>query len=224
LRYCIGQENSGRIVGAVAWTDRKWMQLVYVTRREVGAKSELWRWEGADLVVSFYPIEKQREVEAKRSAGRSTVAKRWGEQGSSAINSATRSADTEVGSWNKEVGIGEEKAATLPKDDASGSAQTPPAADAAQLVSSAEAGESPETAKPTPKPPAKRVLSDSDWLAEIGLDPAFAGIDILREHSKCARWCKENAKQLSRRRFINWLNRCDKPLNGGKTSEFEGRF
>jgi hypothetical protein len=66
LRYCVGQENGGRIAGADAWGDRKWQQLVRVTLREVRAESELWTWNGTDLHVFAYPFEKEQQVRAAR--------------------------------------------------------------------------------------------------------------------------------------------------------------
>ncbi len=99
LRYCCGQENGGMIRECARWGDRKWQQLVRVTRREVGIECGLWKWEGDDLRVNFYPTRRQQEIEAKRKAGRDTVAKRWGKQCSSTDgspnSSAIRSADTE---------------------------------------------------------------------------------------------------------------------------------
>lgn len=57
--------------------------------------------------------------------------------------------------------------------------------------------------------------SDNDlFLSELKADKAYEGIDVEAEHAKMLRWCKENRKQPTRRRFINWLNRADKPLNG----------
>lgn len=53
---------------------------------------------------------------------------------------------------------------------------------------------------------------DLAWLAELRDDPAYKGIDIAREHAKATRWCKENKRQITRRFFINWLNKCDKVL------------
>jgi hypothetical protein len=70
LRYCIGQENGGRIKGALPWTDRKWQQVVRVTGEEVAATCDLWTWDGEDLVVAFYPTEKEVEVRTKRESGR----------------------------------------------------------------------------------------------------------------------------------------------------------
>jgi hypothetical protein len=67
-----------------------------------------------------------------------------------------------------------------------------------------------EPAKPAK--PAK--TTEAEWLAGLAADSAFAGIDVPREHAKAARWCMENGKQLTRRRFVNWLNRADKPMSG----------
>jgi len=55
--------------------------------------------------------------------------------------------------------------------------------------------------------------SDSEWLTSLKADKAYAGLDIEREHARLIRWCHENRKEPTRRRFINWLNRCDKPLS-----------
>lgn len=93
LRYCIGQENKGRIYGAVSWGDRKWQQLVRVTLAEVKAESSLWRWVGDDLEVKLYPIDAERLVQLKRKAAR-----RNGNQGG-------RPKKTNVGSENKPTSV-----------------------------------------------------------------------------------------------------------------------
>lgn len=69
-RFCIGQENGGRIEACRAWKDRKWQQLVRVTKREVETESELWAWDGDDLIVSFYPVDKETEVQTNRLNGK----------------------------------------------------------------------------------------------------------------------------------------------------------
>lgn len=58
----------------------------------------------------------------------------------------------------------------------------------------------------TPEP------SDEEWLRELGESTAYQGIDVPREHGKMVHWCKTTKKQPSRRRFINWLNKCERPL------------
>lgn len=53
--------------------------------------------------------------------------------------------------------------------------------------------------------------SDSEWLAGLSSNPAYQGIDVPREHAKMVTWCQANKKPATRRRFVNWLNRVDRP-------------
>jgi hypothetical protein len=54
------------------------------------------------------------------------------------------------------------------------------------------------------------------WISELKTDPAFKDIDVQREFDKANRWCKENKRQLTRRRFVNWLNRADQRIDAPK--------
>lgn len=69
LRFCIGQENGGRIALAAEWKDRQWQQVVRVTLREVRRPARLWNWTNGDLIVAFYPSEKEAEVRRNRENG-----------------------------------------------------------------------------------------------------------------------------------------------------------
>lgn len=60
----------------------------------------------------------------------------------------------------------------------------------------------------------KSELSDEDWLKELGNNLAYEGINVPLEFARMQAWCAANRKQATRRRFVNWLNRADKPLNG----------
>lgn len=83
---------------------------------------------------------------------------------------------------------------------------------------------SPPTPSPASPPTIKRHSSngsqanavepatDEAWIAELSRSRAYQGIDVLREYSKMEVWCKTAKKQPSRRRFINWLNKCERPL------------
>jgi hypothetical protein len=71
LTYCVDQENGGVIVGGATWKDRQWQQTCGVTAREVRAATKLVRVHGEDIVVMFYPVEKERIVKQKREHGRS---------------------------------------------------------------------------------------------------------------------------------------------------------
>jgi len=53
--------------------------------------------------------------------------------------------------------------------------------------------------------------SESEWLAGLRADPAYRGLDVDREYAKMNAWCREKKRQPTRMRFVNWLNRCDKP-------------
>lgn len=70
MRYCAGQENGGRIVGAHSWNDRKWLKCASLSCAEVDGERTLWTWEGEDLVVEFYPAEQEKILMAKRRGGR----------------------------------------------------------------------------------------------------------------------------------------------------------
>lgn len=65
-RYCIGQENSGVIPDCGKWKDRQWQQLCRVTLREVRREARLFRWEGMNLRVFYYPLEAEEKVIRKR--------------------------------------------------------------------------------------------------------------------------------------------------------------
>ena len=70
---------------------------------------------------------------------------------------------------------------------------------------------------PTTKPAATTPPTDADWLDGLKRNPAYEGIDVLREHAKAAVWCENKRRTLSRARFINWLNRAERPMAGRST-------
>ena len=70
IAWSCDQENMGRIAGARSWGDRRWMQSCGVMASEVAESCGLFRWDGDDLVISFYPADAQREIERKREIAR----------------------------------------------------------------------------------------------------------------------------------------------------------
>lgn len=56
--------------GCRNWNDRRWMQTCGVTSEEVCLTSDLYRFEGDDLVVYGFPKELQDAVQARRLANR----------------------------------------------------------------------------------------------------------------------------------------------------------
>lgn len=88
LRYCAQQENGGKVKGCKEWKDRQWMQLAGITREEVTRKTMLWKWDADTVTVWEYPICKEKEIKAKRKAGRITGKKN---ASSSELSSASNS-------------------------------------------------------------------------------------------------------------------------------------
>lgn len=72
-------------------------------------------------------------------------------------------------------------------------------------------GESVGGASPTSK---TAQLSDEEWLLQLSADPTYDGIDVHREHGKMVLWCELNRRHPTRRRFLNWLNRAERPMAG----------
>ncbi|GAA5120430.1 hypothetical protein GCM10023212_14030 [Luteolibacter yonseiensis] len=94
LRYCIGQENSGVMVDCAGWSDRKWQQLVRVTKKEAERVCDLWGWDGGTLRVWGYPGDKECEVKRLREIGKQTTeAKRAAARTNGAKGGRPRTAD-----------------------------------------------------------------------------------------------------------------------------------
>ena len=53
-------------------------------------------------------------------------------------------------------------------------------------------------------------------MAQLEIQTAYNLIDVRREYSKMQAWCGVNRKTPTRRRFISWLNRIEKPMNVAK--------
>lgn len=51
-----------------------------------------------------------------------------------------------------------------------------------------------------------------DLISRFAADPTYTGIDVRREFGKMKNWCSLNRKEPTAKRFINWLNRAEKPL------------
>ena len=54
------------------------------------------------------------------------------------------------------------------------------------------------------------AITDTQWLGLLRND--YPGVDVDQEYVKMRNWCIVNGKQPSRKRFVNWLNRCEKPM------------
>ena len=77
MAFCADKENGGRIEDCERWPDRMWQQMCGVTREETRQDTELFQWDGNDLVVTFYPQKTEGIVQARREAGKAGADARW---------------------------------------------------------------------------------------------------------------------------------------------------
>lgn len=56
------------------------------------------------------------------------------------------------------------------------------------------------------------TVCDDAWIAVLSKSESYQGIDVRRELGKMRVWCETNRRQPTRRRFVNWLNRCERPI------------
>ena len=66
--------------------------------------------------------------------------------------------------------------------------------------------------------PAARNVCDSEWLKTLSNDPTYAGLNIDIEFGKMRNWCEVRKKLVSRRRFVSWLHRADRPMTTAPAS------
>jgi hypothetical protein len=195
--YCCEQENGGVIDGCAGWKDRQWQQTAGVTLAEVREDCDLWKWDGETLVVTFYPSDKQAEVQARREAGR---------LGGKLSGKARRRSKNEANlQANREAPLEGVVEAHLERKGKE------------RKVKEKEVGRNVAEVSAT---------NDSDWLKELADNPAYRAINVEAELGKMTAWCAANGKQRTRRRFVNWLNRAERPiaitaqghngLNGGR--------
>ena len=70
LGFCVQQENGGIVAGAKKWSEWDYQQILGIPIANLKGDHQLWRFKDDDLVVDCYPLDKQREVQAKRRAGK----------------------------------------------------------------------------------------------------------------------------------------------------------
>lgn len=75
--YCAHQENGGVIRDCDTWTDRQWLIACGFSEGDVKVKSRLWTWKTTSLIVAMYPVAREKEVAAKRAAGKATQKLKW---------------------------------------------------------------------------------------------------------------------------------------------------
>ena len=191
LGYCYEQENGGLIVGCKTWKDRQWQQVCGVTREEIDGARSLMSWQDDDLKVWAYPSDLENEIKRKREAGRKGgQARTQAKIEASKANGAKHNPSTTQAEPKQEPNvIVIERERVIEKKEKE-------AKDVAEVS----------------------ATSDEDWLNQLATNPAYSLIDVRREYSKMQTWCGVNRKMPTRRRFVAWLNRIDKPMDAAKGS------
>jgi hypothetical protein len=67
-------------------------------------------------------------------------------------------------------------------------------------------------ASPPKKAAPKVAATPSEIVAKLQSEPAYTSLNVQHEFDKCGAWCRANHEQLTEKRFVNWLNRADKPM------------
>lgn len=66
---------------------------------------------------------------------------------------------------------------------------------------------------------AEGVASTADQIIEeLSKKECYKAIEVRTEWEKMKTWCEKNKKVPSERRFVNWLNRVEVPMNNGSSS------
>lgn len=68
-------------------------------------------------------------------------------------------------------------------------------------------GKGKKEGKGTPPP-----VTDEEWRKELQNSEAYKVLDVESEFAKMVFWCKEKNRKPSRGRFLNWLNKCERPM------------
>lgn len=81
-----------------------------------------------------------------------------------------------------------------------------------------------EEKKEEKKEKKKNNSSDTEFVQSLVSNPAYDHIDVMNEFAKAGTWCEVNNRQNTKRFFVNWLNRIQKPLpnqNGATNGQYK---
>ena len=60
--------------------------------------------------------------------------------------------------------------------------------------------------------PRASAIPDDLWVETLKANEAYQGIDVPNQIAKCRMWCETNGASFSRRRIVNWLNKCERRI------------
>ena len=215
LAYCCEQENGGVRFDAEGWSDRAWLQNCGCTAAEARNAAPLIAFEMGAAIVWNYPEEKEKEVQAKRKAGkRGGLAKAAGK---ASAGCATSCAKDELQAVPLAVLLGkgkelegnekEMKEKENVKEPSALRSATQAAAGCTQTVRNHQ-----EASGTTKK--RQSLPTDDEWLRGLQTVLAYEHLNVAAEFSRAQQWCFPRNRKCTRRFFTDWLNRssADRPM------------
>ncbi len=58
----------------------------------------------------------------------------------------------------------------------------------------------------------EQALSDEEWLARLQKREGEMGLNVRQQYSTAQAWYENNGQVLTRRKFMDWLKKADRPL------------
>jgi len=58
----------------------------------------------------------------------------------------------------------------------------------------------------------EKIGNNGHFFEKLKTNPTYKGIDVDREFGKCKAWCEVRKYHVTERRFVNWLNRVERPV------------
>ncbi len=57
------------------------------------------------------------------------------------------------------------------------------------------------------------IKTDDQWIDLLQRSEGYRELNVREQYSRCGIWCQNHGKHLTKRRFISWLNKSDKPMS-----------
>lgn len=224
--YSCDQENGGVIKGCREWKDRQWQQTCGVTLAEVEASDPLLKWEGDDLVIFSYPIEKEKIVKDNRISGKKggekiTQAKTQAARLNGAIGGRPKNnppiTQENPSTQNNGVIVAENKGAS--HRDKTTLTQSKPKRNPSENPTEEEV-ERKRNRKRNRK--SNSVAQPVDILAELQKQNCYKDLNIIKEFQKMQAWIVLHpGRRLNRKFAMNWLN---KALEDNRIISVPGKY
>ena len=177
LSWCAAQENGGVISGCSEWGSRKWQQICGVTKEETLTISELFYFDGVDLIVLFFPESQQKTLNSKRESGRTGGLAKTQAKTQAAKKNGAKGGRPRNASPIEKSSIAEENPSGTEKNNAVNPSETQAKTERNSNSNSNSKGREGGALKKTSPPPKKQNLPTGRNPA---IDTALSWINSLR--------------------------------------------